>query len=630
MERKELIKKFLDFYKSKEHREVPNMPLVPENDPTVLFTTAGMHPLVPFLLGQPHPLGKRVCNVQRCIRTGDIESVGDTYHHTFFEMLGNWSFGDYFKKEAIEYTFEFLTQVLKISKKRLAITCFVGNENAPKDIEAEDSWLSLGIPKERIAFLKEDNWWGPAGKTGPCGPCTEQFFWTPQKIPAPAKFNPDDKRWVEVGNDVLMQYNKNEKGEYILAKQKNIDFGGGVERTVASLCGLEDNYLADMWLPIIKTIERISNKKYEKEEDKRAMRIIADHIKASAFIIADGITPSNTERGYVLRRLIRRAIRYGRFLGIENFTKKIAEPVFAIYDDYEVLKKNKKKILEELDKEEKNFLKTLEQGLKQAEKIFATKKPISEEKFLKLMKSPNKRELISEIFRKKREGKEYSLKNISLSEKEIDDATITGEESFLLYQSYGFPIEMITEIAMTNGFLVSHREFRTHQEKHQELSKTASAGTFKSGLADNSEATTKLHTATHLLAQALREVLKKPELHQKGSNITAERIRFDFNFDRKLTEEEIKKIEKIVNEKIGKKIDVKYEELSPSEAKKTGAQGIFDSKYGEKVRVYSIGDFSKEICSGPHVKNTGELGKFKITKEESSSAGVRRIKAILE
>ncbi len=629
MNRKQLIKKYIGFFKEKGHEEIPNASLIPENDPTVLFTTAGMHPIVPFLLGQPHPLGKRLCNVQRCIRTGDIDSVGDTYHHTFFEMLGNWSLGDYWKKQAIEYTFEFQTKVLKIPVEKLAITCFIGDENAPKDTEAADAWLSLGIPEKRIAFLKEDNWWGPAGKTGPCGPCTEQFYWK-APLPVPEKFEPENNRWVEIGNDVLMEYNKSEKGEYLIASQKNIDFGGGVERTIASLSGLDDNYLADMWLPIIKEIEKISKKKYQNEEDKRAMRIVADHIKASVFIIADGIIPSNTEQGYVLRRLIRRAARYGRFLGIENFTKKIAAPVFKIYDDYEILKKNKKKILEELEKEENNFLKTLEQGLKQAEKIFNSKTPINKDKFASLMKSPNKADLIGRIFDKKRNKKPYSLKDPPLSEKEIDGAEITGEESFLLYQSYGFPLEMIDELAMAKGLLLSHQDFRIEQEKHQELSRTATEGKFKSGLADNSEIVTRMHTATHLLNEALRQVLKDKNIMQRGSNITPERLRFDFNFPRKLTEEELKKVESLVNEKIKQALEVKREEVTVEQAKSSGAIGIFEHKYGEKVSVYSIGNFSKEICAGPHVNNTKEIGHFKIQKEESSAAGIRRIKAILE
>ncbi|MBU2576732.1 MAG: alanine--tRNA ligase [Nanoarchaeota archaeon] len=583
MNRKQLIKKYIDFFKSKDHKEIPNASLIPENDPTVLFTTAGMHPLVPFLLGEKHPQGKRLVNVQRCIRTGDIDEVGDSFHHTFFEMLGNWSLGDYFKKEAIEMTFEFINKKLKLPIERLAVTCFAGDKNAEKDKESAEVWKSLGFSEERIVFLGKDNWWDPAGNTGPCGSCTEQFYWKPNNIPAPKVFDSEDKNWVEIGNDVLMQYNKDEKGNYNLAKQKNIDFGGGVERTITILNGLEDNYLADMWKPIIKKIEKISKKPYKGNE--REMRIIADHIKAATFIIADGAVPGNAEQGYVLRRLIRRAIRNLRKLDVPilemDATVEIAKEVIKIYDDYEILQNNKKKILDELKKEENQFQKTLDKGLREFEKMSGDKK-------------------------------------------------IDGKESFLLYQSYGFPVEMIKELAGEKGIKVDEKGFEKELASHQELSRTASAGKFKSGLADNSEQTQKLHTACHMLNEALRVVLKDKNIFQKGSNITSERLRFDFNFDRKLTDEEKKAIEDLINKKIKQNIPVELEELTLEDAKKAGAQGVFNSKYGEKVKVYSIGDFSKEICAGPHVENTSEMGIFKIKKEESSSAGVRRIKAVLE
>jgi len=582
--RKQIIKKYIEFFKSKGHKEIPNSSLIPENDPTVLFTTAGMHPLVPYLLGQKHPLGKRLTNVQRCIRTGDIDEVGDAFHHTFFEMLGNWSLGDYFKKQAIEYSFEFLTKILKIPLERLAVTCFRGDEDAPKDGEAANIWQNLGIQKERIAFLpKKDNWWGPAGNTGPCGPDTEMFYWKPQNVDPPKKFNPSDKNWVEIWNDVLMQYNKNSKGKYEDAKQKNIDTGMGVERTTAILNGLEDNYLTEIWQPIIEKIEKLSRKKYsENPRITRHMRIIADHIKAATMIIADGISPGNTEQGYIVRRLVRRAIRYKKELRITESISKIAEPVFKIYDDYEHLQKNKKQILEELKKEEQKFEKTLEKGLNIFGKITKNKK-------------------------------EISCKN-----------------AFLLYQSYGFPIEMTIELAKEKNIKVDEIGFVKECQLHQELSRTASAGKFKAGLADNSEATTKLHTATHLLLQALKIVLKDNSIIQKGSNITPERLRFDFSFPRKLTPEEISKIEDLVNTQIQNSCEVVREEMSPEQAKQQGACGIFDKKYGDIVSVYSVGNFSKEICSGPHVKNTCEIGKFKIQKEESSSSGVRRIKGVLE
>ena len=578
MDRKELIRKYLNFFKSKNHKEIQNSSLIPENDSRVLFTTAGMHPLVPYLLGQKHPSGKRLCNVQKCIRTGDIEKVGDETHLTFFEMLGNWSLGDYWKKEAISYSFEFLTKILKIPLEKLAVSCFTGDESAPRDEESAKIWLSLGVPKERITFLpKKDNWWGPVGKTGICGPDTEMFYWTSSK-PVPKKFSPEDKNWVEIGNDVLMQYIKDERGNFSESKQKNVDFGGGVERTILALSGEKDIYLTEFFIPIIKKVEELSKKNYEK--NTKTMRIISDHIKASVFIIAEGIIPSNTERGYVLRRLIRRATRYGMELGIKNFTTKVAELVFGIYKDYKHLKEKKQLILNELEKEEEKFQQTLEKGMNQFKKFISNKK-------------------------------------------------LSGEEAFLLYQSYGFPIEMIEEECKKNKIGFSKKDFEKEQGKHQELSRTAAQGKFKSGLADNSEQTTKLHTAAHLLLSALRVVLKDEKIIQRGSNITPERLRLDFSFNRALTKEEIKKIENLVNSEIKKSQKVVREEMSPQEAKKKGASGIFDSKYGEKVSVYTIGNFSKEICAGPHVKNTSEIGHFKIIKEESSSSGVRRIKAMV-
>ena len=582
MNRKELIKKYVDFFKSKKHKESINAALIPKDDPTVLFTTAGMHPLVPYILGQPHSLGKRLVNVQRCIRTIDIDDVGDSVHHTFFEMLGNWSLGDYWKKEAINFSFEFFTKVLKIPKEKLAITCFKGDENSQKDTESSRLWEELGIPKERIAFLgKEDNWWGPAGKTGPCGPDTEIFYWkgSGKNFDVPKKFNPKDKNWVEIGNNVFMEYMKNENGKYIPAKQKNVDFGGGVERIVSALDNLEDDYLTDCFKPIIEKIENLSRKKYS--DYKKEMRIIADHIKASVFIISDGIVPGNTEQGYVLRRLIRRAVKYGMEIGIKSI-KEISEPVFHIYSDYKEIQKSKDKIKQEIEKEEEKFKKTLEQGINKFKKITSEKKELS------------------------------------------------GKDAFLLYQSYGFPIEMIEEEAKKLKVKFLRKNFEIEQEKHQELSRTAAKGKFKSGLADNSDSTTKLHTTAHLLLYSLREVLKDKNIIQKGSNINPERLRLDFSFPRKLTDSEIKEIENLVNKKIKESIEVIKEEMSVEEAKKKGALGIFDEKYKEKVFVYSIKDFSKEICAGPHVSNTNKLGHFKILKEESSSSGVRRIKAVLE
>lgn len=577
--RKQLIRKFIEFYKSKSHKEISNSSLIPENNPTVLFTTAGMHPLLPYLLGQEHPQGKKLCNVQKCIRTVDIEEVGDNCHHTFFEMLGKWSLDDYWKEDAIKYTFEFYTKVLKIPIERLAVSCFKGDKRARKDKETERIWISLKIPREKIVFLdKKENWWETPGP-GPCGPDTENFFWFPNNISIPKEFNVDDKRWVEIGNDVLMQYEKDKNGNYKEAKQKNIDYGGGMERMLAVFNGFEDNYLTEIWQPIIKQIEELSGKRYI--GNKKAMRIIADHIKAAVMILADGITPSNTEQGYVLRRLIRRAIRYGQELNLKDFTSKVAEPVFKIYDDYKHLQKNKTKILEELEKEENRFNQTIEQGIKIFYKLSKDKKQLS------------------------------------------------GKNAFLLYQSYGFPIEMTMELGGEKNIKVDKQGFEKENKKHQKLSRTSTQGKFKSGLQDSGEKTTKLHTATHLLHAALRKILGS-EVQQKGSNINSERLRFDFTFNRKLTDEEKQNVESIVNELINKKLGVTKKEMSQGKAKKLGALGFFEHKYGDVVSVYSIGNFSKEICTGPHVSNTSELGRFKILKEESSSAGVRRIKGVLE
>ncbi len=560
MNRKQLIQEYLKFFESKDHKIIPNASLIPKDDPTVLFTTAGMHPLTPYLLGQKHPLGKRLVNVQKCIRTTDIDEVGNKTHHTFFEMLGNWSLGDYWKKETIEYSFEFLTKVLGIPKEKISITCFSGDKDAPKDIESAEIWKSLGIKK--IKFLgKKDNWWGPAGKTGPCGPDSEMFV-----------------DGIEIWNDVFMQYNKTAKEKYESLKQKNVDTGLGVERTLAIPNNLKDNYLTETFLPIIKKIEQLSGKPYKGNE--KVMRIIADHIKAAVFIIADGVLPSNTEQGYVLRRLIRRAIRYGKRLGLKNFADKVAKPVFEIYNDYEELK-NKKKLLKIIKEEEVKFNKTLDKGLGVFNKIIKNKK------------------------------------------------ILYGKDAFLLYQSYGFPIEMTEELAREKKIKINKKEFQEELTKHQKLSRTASKGVFGSGLADQSEKTIKLHTATHLLNEALRKVLDK-NIKQRGSNITSERLRFDFNFPRKLTEKEIKKVEELVNKKISQGLKVTSEEMPLKKALKIGIRSEFNARYPDIVSIYSIGNFSKEICTGPHVKNTNEIGKFKITKEESSASGIRRIKAVVE
>lgn len=579
MKSSQIKKMYLDFFKSKNHKIIPNAPLIPENDPTVLFTTAGMHPLVPFLLGQKHPQGKRLANNQKCIRTGDIEEVGDTTHLTFFEMLGNWSLGDYFKQESINYSYEFLTKYLKLDPKNIHVTCFKGDEDAPKDEESAKIWKSLGIPKERIYFFgKKENWWGPAGKTGPCGPDTEMFYDIGIE-PCSKECDPSCNcgKYVEIWNDVFMQYNKNSKGKYEPLEQKNVDTGFGLERAAMVLQNKKNIYETELFEPIIKKIKELSNK-----ENEKSLRIIADHLRASTFILAERIHPSNIEQGYVLRRLIRRAIRHAKKLDInEKFTYKIALIIINNYKkDYPELEENKDFILEEIKKEEEKFEATLKKGLR--------------------------------VFDKETEN----IKKIS------------KELAFKLYQSYGFPFEMTEELAKEHNLKIEEG-FEKELEKHQELSRKATKGKFGSGLADHSEEVTKLHTSTHLLHKALKMVLGK-NIQQKGSNITKERLRFDFNYDQKLTDTQIKEVEKIVNEKIKQGIDVTFEEMSYDKAKKSGATGLFADKYGDKVKVYSIGDFSKEICSGPHVKNTKELGKFKIVKEKGVAAGIRRIRAILK
>lgn len=585
MDSKELITKYLDFFKSKNHSIIDSASLIPEHDPSVLFTTAGMHPLVPFLLGQPHPLGKRLADVQKCIRTTDIDDVGDPSHLTFFEMLGNWSLGDYFKKEAIEWSYEFLTKILGFDPEKLSVTCFAGDKDAPKDDEAAGAWRKLGIPDKRIYFLpKEDNWWGPAGETGPCGPCTEMFIDTGKEKCSP-KCRPGCNcgKYFEIWNDVFMEYNKTKSG-FEKLKQKNVDTGMGVERTLAMLTGKKTIYEIETLKPIADKIMEISRINNPDDKQLLSIRIIIDHIRAATFILGDdkAVTPSNVDQGYVLRRFIRRAVRHGKVLGIEKeFLSELSSIVIDLYKNrYDELERNREFILSELKKEDEKFRKTLEKGLRVFEKI-------------------------------------------------AKDNAISGKDAFLLFQSYGFPIELTKELAAEKRINVDEAGFDAEFRKHQELSRVGAEKKFKGGLSEASEETAKLHTATHLLNEALRMVVSK-DITQKGSNITPERLRFDFNFDRKLTPEELKKVEDLVNQKIKEAIPVVKEEMSVEEAKKKGAQAEFGAKYSKKVFVYSVGDFSCEICAGPHVKNTSELGHFKILKEESVAAGVRRIKAILE
>ncbi len=592
MRAEELREKFLNFFESKGHKILPSSPLIPEDDPTVLFTTAGMHPLIPFLLGEKHPAGTRLCNVQKCLRTDDIEEVGDISHLTFFEMLGNWSLGDYFKKEAIEWSFEFLTSAkqLSLDKNKLAVSCFAGDDNIGRDEESAQIWESLGINKNRIAFLgKKENWWGPINNIGPCGPDTEMFYWV-GKGEAPENFDPQNNNWVEIWNDVFMTYSKTIEGKFELLNQKNVDTGMGLERTLTVVNHLSSVFETELFLPIIKQLEIISNKKYE--DYQKEIRIIVDHLKAAIFLLSEKMEPSNVDRGYVLRRLIRRAVRFGRLLGVDDiFSFKLLDPVIKIYGDrYSSLKENKDFIEEQLFKEEEKFSKTLSKGLNILEKLIKNQKIIS------------------------------------------------GKQAFDLYQSYGFPLELTKEIANEKNILINEKEFYEEFKKHQDLSRTASAGMFKGGLTSHSEQAIKYHTATHLLHQALIDVLGE-EIKQKGSNINEERLRFDYSCFQKPTSEQLKKVEDVVNEKIKENLSVIMKEMSLQEARKLGAIGLFEEKYGNRVKVYFIGGskdkklkdaYSKEICGGPHVENTSVLGHFKIIKEEAISNGVRRIKAILE
>ena len=572
--------KYIEFFVSKGHKHIPSAPVVPENDPSVLFNTAGMQPLIPYLMGEKHPYGTRLVDYQKCIRTNDLDEIGDLTHHTFFEMLGNWSLGDYFKKEAITWSFEFLTDVLKIPVERLAVTVYAGDDKVPYDKEAHDLWKSLGISEGHIASTTEDNFWA-AGETGPCGTDTEIFYFRSEEE-IPEVFDPEDSRWVEIWNNVFMQYEKHEDGSFTELPKKNVDTGMGVERTTAILEGKTDNYTSSIFMPYINILENISSKSYN--DYSKEMLIIADHIRSSVFIIADPskVVPSNTDQGYILRRLIRRIIRYIRKLDIDintNWEESLIDLVIDNYKEFYSELDNRDYILEVFRNEKTKFNRTLEKGLKEFEKISNT--------------------------------------------------DIDGEHAFHLYDTYGFPIELTIELANEKGIKVDEKGFNEFFKKHQELSRSASAGKFKGGLASSGEMETKYHTATHLLNAALK-ITVNPDSHQRGSNITSERMRFDFNCDHKLTDEEIKNTEDLVNKWINEGLTVTKTEMPKLEAVEKGAECMFIEKYPDIVTVYSIGDVSIEICGGPHVSNTNELGHFKIVKEEASSAGIRRIKAILE
>ncbi len=596
MDANELRSKYIEFFKSKGHAQIQGKSLLPDNDPTVLFTTAGMHPLVPYLLGEPHPAGARLTDYQKCIRTGDIDAVGDPSHLTCFEMLGNWSLGDYFKEGAITMSFEFLTDKkwLGIPVEKLAVTVFAGEPGIPRDDESAAIWKRLGIPESRIKYLpREDNWWGPAGTTGPCGPDSEMFIDTGRPDCGNPDCGPGCKcgKWLEIWNDVFMQYNKNEAGEYVPLARKCVDTGMGIERTVTILNGKKSVYETEIFAPVIAAVEKISGYAYGTDAEKdKSVRIICDHARASTFIIGDpkGVSPSNVGAGYVLRRLIRRAVRHGRKLGVEGvFLPGIAEVVVEKFGGpYPELIENRARVMEELEGEEKKFLETLQKGEHEFEKMLPN-----------LLKNPQK--------------------------------VMSGRLAFKLYDTYGFPIELTEELAAESGMTVNREEFDEAFKKHQELSRAGSEQVFKGGMADHGEQAVKYHTATHLLHKALRMVLGD-HVAQKGSNITAERMRFDFSHGAPMTSEEVAKVQAIVNEQIARDLPVSMEMMSLDDAKASGAIALFGEKYEAQVKVYTIGDFSKEVCGGPHVDRIGKLGKFVIQKEQSSSAGVRRIRAVLE
>ena len=590
MTAKELRTMYVEFFKERGHLEIPSASLLPENDPTVLFTTAGMHPLVPYLLGEKHPGGKRLTAIQKCVRTVDIDEVGDDMHLTFFEMMGNWSLGDYFKEESIAMSYDFLTNHLHIPPERLAVTVFEGDETVPRDSEAEEIWMAQGLKREQVfRYGREENWWGPAGQTGPCGPDTEIFYDMGKPACGP-DCGPACKcgKYVEIWNNVFMKYNKMADGSFVELKQKNVDTGMGLERVLTIFNGKTNVYETELFRPVMERLELFLEERSGQEPmPLKNRRIICEHIRAVSVILGDSkkIVPSNTEQGYILRRLIRRVIRLLKQAGLDySHLCELAEITVRQYQDtYPELEENHDFILEQLQKEYALFSRTLDEGLKKASRY---------------------------------------LENIGKG------GVLSGDLAFKLYDTYGFPIEFTVELAGERGYGVDMEGFRHRFREHQEKSRQGAAGKFAGGLADHSEQTARLHTATHLLNGALRAVLGE-EVFQRGSNITAQRLRFDFSFGRKMTKEELEQVEAIVNEAIEKKIDVVQEEMTPQEAYAAGAIGVFSDKYGNRVKVYSIPGYSKEICGGPHARNTGELRTFKILKEEACSAGVRRIKAVV-
>lgn len=587
MNANELRERYQQFFEERGHKRIRSAPLLPENDPTVLFTTAGMHPLVPFLLGEPHPLGRRLVNVQKCIRTDDIDEVGDLGHLTFFEMLGNWSLGDYFKQEALTWSYEFLTQVLGLGADRLAVTVFAGDADAPRDDVSAEIWRGLGIPLERIHYLpKKDNWWGPAGATGPCGPDSEMFYDTGRPDHPGCGPGCNCGKWLEIWNDVFMEYNKTADGRYERLSQRNVDTGMGVERTIAVLQGRDDVFTTEVFRPLIERLEQLSGRRYA--DGPVPFRVIADHVRSATFAIADGANPSNVQAGYVVRRLLRRAVRYGRDLGIQGgFLADLAGVVVDMFKHvYPELEQHRAHVLDEVEREETKFKATLERALVEYRKV---------------------------VERVKARG----------------ETQISAADAFNLFETYGFPLPFTVELAREQGLTVDEAGFEQKFKEHQDISRQGMDRTFKGGLADHAVETTRLHTATHLLQTALRMVLGT-EVQQKGSNITAERLRFDFAFPTKLTPDQIRQVEAIVNTQIARDLPVSFEVMPLDQALGSGALAFFGEKYGDQVKVYTVGDFSREVCGGPHVTHTGELGRFRIAKAESIGRGMQRVKAVLE
>jgi alanyl-tRNA synthetase len=587
MDTKELRERYLRFFESRDHVRIPSASLVPENDPSVLFTTAGMHPLAPYLMGEPHPSGKRLTNVQRCLRTNDIEEVGDASHLTFFEMLGNWSLGDYFKEESLAWSFEFLVRELGIDPERLAVTVFAGDADAPRDEESASAWRKLGISERRIYYLpKADNWWGPVGAVGPCGPDSEIFYDTGRPDHPGCRPGCPCGKWFEIWNNVFMQYRKTENGGYEKLEQHNVDTGMGVDRTAAVLQGNDDVFSIDTLQPLVSRLEQLSGREYT--DNPLPFRVIADHVRAAGMAAADGVRPSNVEAGYVVRRLVRRAVRHAGVLGIEeNFTGELAKMTFDLFEGvYPGLKQAKESAAEELDREETKFKRTLERGLGKYHKLVERLRGGSQPR-------------------------------------------ISGEQAFDLFQTYGFPLSLTVEMAREQGLEVDETDFNRLYEEHKAISRQGSSQKFSGGLSDQNIETTRLHTATHLLHASLRRVLGE-HVKQMGSNITPERLRFDFSHGEKMTQSELEQVKRLVNEQIEGDLEVDYEVMPLDAALESGALAFFGERYSDQVKVYRIGEFSREVCGGPHASRTGELGRFKILKEEAVGRGVRRIRAKLE